>query len=111
MKKEDDWLRFWQGLIIAMPLGIIGWIIILFIISWLSSCMRTDHERKEFHDNGELKSSHRTSSTSWATDSSSRSITIDPNGLVKIEGYQKKEDSISLKYNDITHQWELNTTE
>jgi hypothetical protein len=74
-------------------------------------CMRTDNHREEYYRNGNLKSLHYTSSTSWATDSGSDLISIDPNGLVKAVNYGKQEDSIKVKVNPTLNQYELETGE
>ena len=72
------WIAFWIAV----------WIV-------MSGCQRTDYQA-EYHPNGNISLLY-ISNTSWCTDSSSRKIVIDPNGLATLLGYDKQEDSIKAK--------------
>jgi len=86
------------GLIAALVISVLCWI----AAGWglclcLSGCQRTDYQY-EFKDGRLLYISN----TSWATDSSSQKIVIDPNGTATVIGYGKREDRIKGNYNLVT---------
>jgi hypothetical protein len=82
---------------------IIFYLWVVAIIIWIcaaltvSGCMRFDSVYKEYDPNGLIKTYHRVSTTSWATDSSSDRLTIDPNGHAEAINFGKQEDSVNIE--------------
>ncbi|MCK5611581.1 hypothetical protein KAR91_57450 [Candidatus Pacearchaeota archaeon] len=75
-------------------------IILLAIAS--SGCQRTDYWLQD--------DILYISNTSWCTDSSSKKIVIDPNGLVTVTGYGKQEDSIDAEFDPLTKKGKFSTS-
>ncbi len=73
------WIAFWIAVAIVM-----------------SGCQRTDYQLEIYKD-GKIEKVLYISNTSWCTDSRSKKIVVDPNGLATLLGYGKQEDSIKAK--------------
>lgn len=93
--KQINW-----GLIITIIFCILFWIAVAV---GCSGCQRTD-----YHWQDDLLS---ISSTSWCADTNIKKIMIDPNGLVIIEQFDRKADSLKVKANPLIHQYEAETSE
>jgi hypothetical protein len=69
---------------------------LLLIALLCTGCQRTDKQDEMYYPNGQIKSLHYTSITSWGTDSAFEKATISPDGTLTAEGYRKNEDSIDV---------------